>query len=36
MKKIAKEMNKEESTVRKLKDRAIEKLRNYLEVEKYE
>ena len=36
LKEIAKEMNKDESTVRKLKDRAIEKLRNYLEVEKYE
>ena len=36
LKEIAKDMNKDESTVRKLKDRAIEKLRNYLEVEKYE
>lgn len=36
LKEIAKEMNKDESTVRKLKDRAIEKLRNYLEVENEE
>ena len=36
LKEIAKDMNKDESTVRKLKDRAIEKLRNYLEVEKEE
>lgn len=36
LKEIAKDMNKDESTVRKLKDRAIEKLRNYLEVENEE
>lgn len=36
LKEIAKEMNKDESTVRKLKDRAIEKLRNYLEVKNEE
>lgn len=34
LKEIAKDMNKDESTIRKLKDRAIEKLRNYLEVKK--
>ena len=36
LKEIAKDMNKDESTVRKLKDRAIEKLRNYLEVKNEE
>lgn len=36
LKEIAKDTNKDESTVRKLKDRAIEKLRNYLEVENEE
>ena len=36
LKEIAKDMNKDERTVRKLKDRAIEKLRNYLEVENEE
>ena len=36
LKEIAKDMNKDESAVRKLKDRAIEKLRNYLEVKNEE
>ncbi len=36
LKEIAKDMNKDESTIRKLKDRAIEKLRNYLEVKNEE
>lgn len=36
LKEIAREMNKDESTVRKLKDRAIENLRDYLEVENEE